>query len=209
MRLAFTFFFFFIVFSSCAQVKGEFSVGALQSVGTNKYRNISSSTQSVGVLVNTSKRYNKVGLRVRFVLLKSLTDRLSVALQSGFTLRRNEELWGERFNYISVPIQGGGSYKLLKKNHAVLSISAFSGINVFKIQTRLAKQYSGFIQNGELSYLFIKHGFLKSIIVKAGYEFQIDNEIFFYTPSDPSSHEEEFHYKIRRNQIYLAFGLGL
>jgi len=199
--------------NSCAadaQVNADFSVGALQSIGKNKTRLVSSSTQAVGVSTFTSKRYSEVGLRVRFVLSKSLTDRLCIALQSGFNVRRNEEFWGETFKYISaVPIQAGGSYNILKKKRTVLSITAFSGINVFKVQNQFAKQYSGFIQDGELSYSFIKYGFFKSIRVKAGYEFQIDNETFFYKSTDAYSRDEDFHYKTRRNQIYFAFAFGL
>jgi hypothetical protein len=33
-------------------------------------------------------------------------------------------------------------------------------------------------------------------------------ETFFYKPINPFFKEEDFHYKIKRHQIYLTFGLG-
>jgi hypothetical protein len=207
-KVAFAFSFLLITSSCHTQVSGEISVGILQSIGTNKPELISSSTQAVGVFTSTTRRFSKIGLRARFVVSKHITDRLSLSLQSGFNLRRDEDFWIKKYTYVSVPVQGGVGYKILNKNNAVFSVRAFSGINIFKIQNQLAKQYSGFIQDGELSYLFITKSFFKSIILTAGYEFQIDNETFFYKPINPSFKEEEFHYKIKRHQIYLTFGLG-
>ena len=192
-----------------AQLRGEFSVGVLQSIGANEAQLISSQRQAVGVFTSTTRRFNNAGLRGRIELIKPLASRISAFLLSGFTLRINEEFWGEAYTYISFPIQGGGSYKILKNNQSALSLNGFLGINIFKIQNNLAKLQTGPIYDVELNYLFMKQGFTKSIIIKAGYEFQIDNEIFFYQPTNPFFIEEELHYKIKRNQIYFAVGLRL
>lgn len=209
MKVCIVLFFFFSLFNADAQLSADFSLGALQSFGKDKYELFSSTTQPVGVYGSTSKRYNKIGLRARSTLSKKITDRINVMLQTGFNFRINEEFFGKNYYYYTVPIQGGLCYKIFKKKSSILSINSFSGINVFKIQNKYGKQQSGFIQNGELSYSFIRNGFIKSIIVKAGYEYQIDNETYFFKSIDPFTKDEDFNYKVKRNQIYLAFGVGL
>jgi hypothetical protein len=76
------------------KVETELTGGLICSVGDNKYKLRSSTSQAVGVSSPTTLRYNNAGLRGRLVVKKSFTNKIHGEIQTGLTLRINEELWG-------------------------------------------------------------------------------------------------------------------
>jgi hypothetical protein len=87
-----------------------------------------------------------------------------------------------------------------------MGITAFGGINIFKVNKAPYRDQTGGLYTAELNYNVTK-GFFRSLLLNVGFECQIDNETFFYKPNDPFFHEENFHYRVRKNQVYFSVGI--
>jgi len=210
MKASFSFLLALNCFFGQSQINGELSLGVLQSIDKNKWQLVNSSFQGVGVSAYRTLRFANPGIRARVTLLKPLSKSFSAVLSTGLVLRREESLWSPNtFTYFSLPLQAGVNYLLILQPRANFSISAYSGVNIFKIKDQLASRQTGLLHNAEISYTLKKNGFIKSWIFKTGYELEVDNEFFFYRSTGPPYIDENFHYKITRNQIYIALGVGI
>ncbi|MCW3107826.1 MAG: hypothetical protein JWQ09_2332 [Segetibacter sp.] len=194
-------------FSSLAQINLEASLGVLKSVDTyNSYLVTSQLQPWIGVEEASQKPFTHLGIRGRFTLSASLYHRLRALVQTGANLRFAENLWGYKHTYATLPLQGGLAYTLIKNKSYALSVQAYSGLNIFSISNPLAQQQTGSLHNAELCYWFRSRSQSKSFIVKTGFELETDHETFFYHADQSYLHDENFSYKVRRNQVYLSVG---
>ena len=197
-------------FYAQSQVKGELSIGVLQSIGKSRWELISSSSQGVGVAAPVHLRFAKQGIRARASLLHPLNKMISLQFTTGLNLRRGERVWTQKsFTYVSLPMQAGLGCRLLGRKHTVLSVKAYSGINIFHLRDDLSRRQTGLLHNAEVSYAIPRKGFFTSYQFKAGWEMEVDNETFFFKSTEPNFKDENFHYKVKRNQLYIALGIGI
>ena len=197
-------------FAARAQPRIDVSLGVLQSVDTYESQLLVSEKQPwISVGEASQKPFKHPGVRGRFALSTPINERFHAIVQTGANLRIAEYLWGYTHTYGTIPLQGGLAYALIKSKSYILAVQAYSGVNLFCIYNPVARQQTGSLHNAELSCRLGKENQHKLLVIKAGYELETDRETYFYQATESFLHDENFIYKVKRHQVYLAVGLAL
>jgi hypothetical protein len=147
----------------------EVTLGVLQSIDTYKDHLVMSEKQPwIGVDEASQKPFDYIGLRGRFTLSAALNSRLRATAQTGTNLRIAENLGGYRHTYVTLPLQCGLAYTVIKGKSYALAVQAYSGVNIFSIHNYWASQQTGALHSAELSYQFRLKNHSKSFVNQRG-----------------------------------------
>lgn len=181
----------------------QFDLGSDISVGENVTKEtIGQLNTNYALSYYSPERFQYPSIRTRGAILYAFTNRFSVGIQTGVSVRFYKPYNQKIEKSFAVPVQLRGLFSIFHKKKVDLSIDVNGGLNI-QNQT-LYEAYR--ISTGSLvscGINIVKNRWS----LRAGYEFQKDQATFHIIPSPRYSFvEEKIPYSIRRNLLFFSFG---
>ena len=206
--------FFFIGYHSNAQNELEtnkgiwfqLSIGADKAIGKESisYTN-GTLNPTIAVQKFDRKNYENPGVRFRVSAFYPLNNFILFGLHSGVTVHIGE-MWGtSSYNLVSVPMQLQVNSLLVSRAGCDMYFDIAGGLNAFKAYATAYRE-----QTGPLLSAGILVAVNKKIILRAGYEYQVDRGVAeIFADSGSGVWYEEIRFNQCRENIYLGFGITL
>jgi hypothetical protein len=182
----------------------SFDIGTDKSLGKRQlsYKsgvvntNLSISYPSHGI-------YEKAALRLRLNGKYTASRNFHAGLQSGINCHINEQHMGQEVSFVTVPVQLTINQRLFELLKTTVFFDGAGGVNIFGLYEEMITEKGGFLfSTGLLFHL------ARRLIIRTGYEHQIDNGVI-NIPDDPFNNlkKETVYYKQKRDQIYIGVGM--
>jgi hypothetical protein len=187
----------------------QLEVGSLISIGPNHYRTDSVRINNITSVFYADKlRYEHPSIRLRASLLYKITDAFSAGLEIGSNIRVGESFYNNEVLY-SIPLQTKLLYSLIQFNKQYsLAIDGTIGYhfrNYYKIPTT---EQGGLIFSSSV-VLQKKSNKNLNWFTKVGFEKQTENVRRTIYARDPGQVNQDYKFKVFRNQLLLSLGLTL
>lgn len=180
------------------------------SIGPTTYKTYRSLINPLVVVQYDVRRYRIPTIIVKGIAWRQLVKILKIGISSGVNVHNLEiNTYGNYYNAITVPVQLTGNLSLLKINRKnALESEVKSGFNFQKQHYPPIIEKGGFITSFALVLKSMK-GEHQSLLVKLGYELQLDRSIYSFSLDDPIYKAEVIRNTIKRHSLSLTAGIRL
>jgi hypothetical protein len=156
------------------------------------------------------KRYRIPTIIIRGTTSRQLRKWFKLGISSGINVHNLEiNTYGNYYNAITVPVQLVGNLCLLKINTKnTLESEVKSGFNFQRQHYPPIIEKGGFISSFALVLKSMRDK-SQGLLIKLGYELQLDRSIFKFTSDNPIDKTELIPNTIKRHSIYMTAGIRL
>lgn len=212
--IPYTILFVLIGWTSTAQTNTRYSFdiegGLGTSIGPTTYKTYRSLINRLTVEQYDVKRYRIPTIIVRGIAWRQLVKNFKIGISSGINVHNLEiNTYGNYYNAITVPVQLTGNLCLLKINRKNdLESEVKSGFNFQKQHYPPIVEKGGFMTSFALIFKSMRSEY-QSLLVKLGYELQLDRSIYSFSSDNPIDKAEIIRNTIKRRSLSLTAGIRL
>lgn len=187
----------------------QFEIGGLVSFGPNHYRDDSVQINNITSISYADRlRFEHPSIRLRSAILYKIVERFSCGIEVGANLRLGESFYNNEVLY-SIPLQTKLLYSIFDINQNYkLALDGTFGYhfrNYYKIPTT---EQGGLIYSSS-AILSTSKSRDFNWYAKIGFEKQTENLRRTIYARDPGQVNQDYKFRLNRNQLLLSFGLTL